>query len=276
MLIFEKEDLRRNESIADNARAFMERDQMMSWRIFAFAGLSILFCSDAVAQCPSRHFRIGPLSTNRSIGAGLPSQVVATACINLETTEELATINAVVIANMSHAQALADRIVANLGSVTRKCSLATWRSYELAISTATLESGFGTPHFTVTGSAKLCAAPIPINFTLNMPVRFVVTPQNTLTLVVDKPTTDLPAPIDGFVSSKIYQQAQAYTKVFRVSLPTLIPKEVFLFNPQLGDITASYGNDALSARVVLTGQITSAVATTAINDRLQADNDLRF
>jgi hypothetical protein len=248
----------------------------MGWRICACAFLAMLFCSELHAQCPGGHFRIGPLTTNRSIGAGLPSQVVATTCIGLVTTEELATIDAVVIADLSHAQALVDRIVANLGSVTRKCSLATWRSYELAISTATLENGFGTPHFTVTGTAKLCVAPFPVNFTLNMPVRFVVTAQRSLTLVVDRPTTDLPGPIDGIVSSKIYQQAQAYTEVFRISLPTLVPKEVFLFNPQLGDVTASYGNDVLSARVVLTGQITSAVATKAINDRLQAGNDLHF
>jgi hypothetical protein len=205
----------------------------MGLRIIALAIFSILFCSDLYAQCPGGHFRIGPLTTNRSIGAGFTSQIVATACINLETTEELATIHAVVIADLSHAQALADRLVANLGSATGSCG-ARLTGYQLAISTATLDSGFGTPHFTV-------------SFTLNMPVRFVVTPQKTLTLVVDKPTTDLPALIDGYVSSKIYQQAQAYAKVFRVSLPTLIPKEVFLFNPQLGDVTASYGNDVLSA-----------------------------
>jgi len=245
----------------------------MGLRIIALAIFSILFCSDLYAQCPGGHFRIGPLTTNRSIGAGFTSQIVATACINLETTEELATIHAVVIADLSHAQALADRLVANLGSATGNCG-ARLTGYQLAISTATLDSGFGTPHFTVTGNANLCALRIPVSFTLNMPVRFVVTPQKTLTLVVDKPTTDLPALIDGYVSSKIYQQAQAYAKVFRVSLPTLIPKEVFLFNPQLGDVTASYGNDVLSARVVLTGQITSAAATKAINDRLQADNGL--
>jgi hypothetical protein len=51
---------------------------------------------------------------------------------------------------------------------------------------------------------------------------------------------------------------------------------VFLFNPQMGEVIASYGDDALSARVVPTGQITSAAATRAINDRLQADNDLHF
>jgi hypothetical protein len=249
----------------------------MGLRIVALALFAVMLCSDAHAQCPGGYFRIGPLTTNRSIAAGLPSQVVATACVNLQTTEELATINAVVIADLSHAQALVDRLVTNLGSATKKCSgLATLKSYELTISTATLESGLGTPHFAVTGMAKLCIAPFPVHFTLNMPVRFVVTAQRAINLVVDRPTTDLPTPIDSFVSSRIYQQALAYTKVFRVSLPSLIPKEVFLFNPQMGEVTASYGDDALSARVVLTGQITSAAATRAINDRLQADNDLHF
>lgn len=249
----------------------------MSLRIVVLALFAILSSSQAYAQCPGGHFRIGPLTTNRSIGAGLPSQVVATACVRLQSTEELATIDAVVIADMSHAQALADRIVANLGSVTKKCAgVATLSSYELEISTATLETGFPTPHLTVTGTARLCVAPFPVHFTLTMPVHFVVTAQESLTLAVDRPTTDLPAPIDGIVSSRIYRQAQAYAKVFRVSLPMLIPKEVFLFNPQLGDVTASFGNDVLSARVVMTGQITSAAATKAINERLQAGNDLHF
>jgi hypothetical protein len=250
---------------------------MIGLKIIVFAFIATIISSTAHAQCPFGYFKIGPLSTNRSIGAGLPSQAVATGCIKVETTEQLATINAVVIADLSHAQALVDRIVTNLGSVTRKCAgLSTWRDFEIAISTATLESGIGTPHFTVTGTAKACLAPFPVSFTLNMPVRFVVTPQESITLAVDKPTTDLPEPINGIVSSRIYKQAQAYTRVFRISLSTVIPKEVFLFNPQLGDVTASYGNDALSARVTLTGQITSAVATKAINDRLQASNNLHF
>ncbi len=152
----------------------------------------------------------------------------------------------------------------------------TWKSYELAVSTATLESGFGTSHIAVTGTAKLCLAPIPVNFTLNMPVRFEATAQKSLTLVVDKPTTDLPAPIDSIVSAKIYKRAQIYAGNIHVNLPALIPKEVFLFNPQLGDVAVSYNGDVLSARVSLTGQISSAAATKAINDRLQAESGLHF
>jgi hypothetical protein len=269
---------RRDKSYAYNARIFVERERIMSLRIVALALFTILFSSNVYAQCPGGYFRVGPLTTNRSIGANLASQVVATACINIVTTEELATINAVVIANLSQAQALADRIVANLGSVTKKCDgWGTLKNFELAILTASFESGWGTPHLTVTGTARACiATAFPVNFTLNMPVRFVVTPQKSIALEVDKPTTDLPRLIDAYVSSKIYQQAQAYTRVFRVSLPNLIPKEVFLFNPQLGDITASFGNDALSVRVSLTGQITSTSATKAINEKLQAGNDLHF
>ena len=123
---------------------------MIGLRIIVFAFIATIISSTAHAQCPFGYFKIGPLSTNRSIGAGLPSQAVATGCIKVETTEQLATINAVVIADLSHAQALVDRIVTNLGSVTRKCAgLSTWRDFEIAISTATLESGIGTPHFTV-------------------------------------------------------------------------------------------------------------------------------
>jgi hypothetical protein len=58
--------------------------------------------------------------------------------------------------------------------------------------------------------------------------------------------------------------------------PALLPKEVFLFNPQLGETTASYGNDVLSARVAFSGRITSAAATKLINDRSQAGDDLQF
>jgi hypothetical protein len=177
-----------------------------------------------------------------------------------------------VFGNISHAQALADLVVTNLGS-TRKCTRASgWKDFEVNVSGATFESGIGTPHLTVTGAGRAClVSSFPVSFTLTMPVHANVT-RDTITFGVDPPTTDLPAPINGIVSSLVYKQAQKYASVFRISLSSVVPKEVFLFNPQLGPVTAAYGNDALSARVSLSGQITSAAATKALNDRLQAGN----
>jgi hypothetical protein len=151
------------------------------------------------------------------------------------------------------------------------------KGFEVVISKASLENDFGGgTHFMVRGTTTPCALRVPVNFTLTMPVKFIVTSQKMLTLEIDEPTTDLPWLVNDYVSKKIYRQALIYTRKIHGDLTRFLPKEAFLFSPQLGDVTANFGNDVLTARVVVTGRITSAAATKLVNDKWLSDDGLHF